>query len=191
MVFTASTQETRELSSSTERTVAVAFKRVLELDNLFPITAQSTFTALRGHSLQQLSLSLYLTRELGGHIPLQIVIKNPAIGDLAKAVDSFISYKNAPVSRVQSFDEQSVSLLEADWLKRYRFDAGSSSFNISFTSSFTDGIVNVTKLVDAWNTVLAGHPLLRCRYITGKGKAPCRVFSDNATVVERVRSLDL
>ena len=194
MVFTASTQETRELSTSTERTVAVAFKRVLELDQLFPITAQSNFIALGGHSLQQLSLSLYLTRELGAHIPLQIVIENPVIEDLAKAVDSFISHEDAPispVSRVQSFDEKSVSLLEADWLKRYKFDAGSSSFNVSFTCSFTDGLVNITRLVDAWNTVLASHPLLRCRYITGKGKAPRRVFSDHATLVERVRSLDL
>lgn len=191
IVFTASTQETRELSTPTERTVAVAFKRVLELDQLFPITAHSNFIALGGHSLQQLSLSLYLTRELGAHIPLQIVIENPAIEDLAKTVDSFISCEGSPVSRVQSFDEQSLSLLEVDWLKRYKFDAGSSSFNVSFTSSFTDGVVNITKLVDAWNMVLASHPLLRCRYIKRKGKAPRRVFSDHATLVERVGSLDL
>ena len=115
--FTASTQETRELSTSTERTAAVAYQWVLELDQQFSITAQSNFIALGGHSLQQLSLSLYLTRELGAHIPLHIVIEIPAIGDLAKAVDCFISQENSPVSRVQSFDEQIVSFLEADWLK--------------------------------------------------------------------------
>ena len=52
MVFTASTQETRKLGTSIERTVAVAFKRVLELHQLIPMTAQSNFIGLGGDSLQ-------------------------------------------------------------------------------------------------------------------------------------------
>ncbi|CAD6564771.1 MAG: hypothetical protein ASARMPREDX12_004428 [Alectoria sarmentosa] len=191
MVHTTSIQELRGLSTWIERTVAAAFKKVLELDKRVKFTAQSNFVELGGHSLQQLSLSLHLSREIGAQIPLQLIIEHPAIEDLANAIDSFISHERSPVIRLQPVDEQSVSLIEDDWLKRYKFDAGSSCFNVSFTSTLSSGVVDRTKLADAWNTVLARHLLLRCRYITRRGKPSRRVYLDHAPRVERVKSLDL
>ena len=191
MVYSTSTREIRGPSTSSEKSVAAAFKAALELDTQFMITAQSNFIDLGGHSLQQLSLSLHLTREFGVHIPLQLVIEHPTIEDLAKAIDSFISYKPPPVASSQPLDKESLCPIEEDWLNRYQFEAGPSCFNVSFASTFACGSVNRTKLVDAWNTVLARHPLLSCRYITRRGKAPRRVYSDYAPRVERVKSFDL
>ena len=190
-VFSASIQKIRELKTSSERTIAAAFKTVLELDQRTMITAHSNFIDLGGHSLQQLSLSILLTKNFGVRIPLQLVIENPTIEDLAKAIDSFVSYKPRPTTAQQPLDEQTVSLIEEDWLNRYQFDAGSSCFNVSFTSTFAPGSVDRTKLTDAWNTVLARYPLFSCRYITRRGKTPQRKYLEYAPRVEVVRSLDL
>ena len=190
-VYKTLAQEIRGLSTSTERKVAAAFKKVLDLDKLVMITAQSNFLDLGGHSLQQLSLSLHLTRELGVRIPLQLVIEHPAIEDLAKAIETCMSHEKPSVTDLRPFNEHGVSRIEEDWLKRYKFDAGSSCFNVAFTCTFTDGVVDRTKLADAWNIVLARHLLLRCRYITQRGKAPRRVYSDFAPRVERVKKLNL
>ena len=191
MVYTKVTQESRVLSTSTERTLATAFRAILELDNQYMIRPQSRFIDLGGSSLQQFTLSLQLTRSFGVHIPLQLIIEHPMVEDLARAIDSFMSRKRTPVVHNLPLDEQSVSLIEESWLERYQLDAGSSCFNVSFTSTFADDMVDRTRLTDTWNTVISMHLLLRSRYITRRDKAPRRIYSDYAPRVERVQSLGL
>lgn len=191
LIFSASARKVRRLNTPGERTVAAAFKSVLELDNRTVITAHSNFLDLGGHSLQQLSLSLRLTRDFGLAVPLQLVIENPVVEKMAKAISAFAAYKPRHPSSTQPMNDQGVSPIEEDWLKRYEFDAGSSCFNVSFTSIFSRGIIDRAKLTEAWNTVLARHPLLSCRYISRRGKAPQRMYTSYAPRVERVKRLDL
>lgn len=190
-VSSASTRKIRGLNTSGERTVAAAFRSVLELDKRTVITAHSNFLEFGGHSLQQLSLSLQLTRDFGFSVPLQVVIENPMVENLAKAIGGFAAYKPRRASSLQPWNEQGVSPIEEDWLNRYQFDAGSSCFNVSFTSTFARGLVDRIKLTDAWNMVLARHPLLSCRYISRRGKTPQRIYSNYAPRVERVKGLNL
>ena len=190
-IFSASARKVRRLNTTGERVVAAAFKSVLELDNRTVITAHSNFLDLGGHSLQQLSLSLRLTRDFGLAVPLQLVIENPVLEKMANAISTFAAYKPRRDSSIQPLNDHGVSLIEQDWLKRYEFDAGSSCFNVSFTSTFTGDMVDRAKLTEAWNAVLARHPLLSCRYISRRGKAPQRIYTNYAPRVERVKRLDL
>lgn len=190
-VVAASTRKIRAPVTSTEKAVAKAFRAVLELDDTVTVTAHSNFVGLGGHSLHQLSLSLHLTRHFDIQIPLQLVIEHPAIEDLAKSIDSFVSTKPPPMPSLQPLSETGVAFIEQDWLNRYQFDAGSSCFNVSFSSTFDTGLVDRFRLADAWNEVLAKYPILSCRYVERHGKAPRRTYSEIRPRVEHLTSLDL
>ena len=191
MIFSVAARQTRGNSTKNERMVAAAFKSVLELNKQTVITAHSNFLDLGGNSLQQLSLSLRLTKDFELPVPLQLIIENPVVEKLAKAIDSFARHRPRRASFMQPLDNHSVSSMEEDWLSRYQFDAGSSCLNVSFTSTIARGLVDRAKLTDAWNAVLARHPLLSCRYVLSRGKAPRRIYTNYAPRVERVKKLDL
>ena len=183
--------EKRGLRTFTERTVAAAYETVLNLNKRSVISASSSFLEFGGNSLQQISLSLQLTRNLGFQVPLQLVIEHSTVEDLARAIDSSSPQKDYPVAVThRDADQSNISPIEHDWLKRYRY-AGASCFDVAFSSTFTAQAVDRKKLVVAWNTVVARHPLLRCRYIKRHGQPPQRLYSDYAPRVQYVQSLDL
>ena len=190
-VVNKSTRKARVLSTATERAVATAFRAVLDLDKSSSLTAHSNFLDLGGHSLLQLLVSLHLSKDFGVKIPLQLIIEHPTIEGLAKAIDSFAAYKPSTVTSLPPLREHDVSAIEEDWLTRYQFDAGSSCFNVTFVSDFIPTLVDRERLTDAWNAVLAKHPLLRSRYITRLGKSPRRAYSDFPPRAERMTSFEL
>ncbi|KAI4288945.1 MAG: hypothetical protein L6R35_001783 [Caloplaca aegaea] len=190
-VVVASTHHIRTPHTTTEKAVAKAFRAVLELDDTATITAHSNFIDLGGHSLHQLSLSFHLTRHFDIQIPLQLVIEHPEIEDLAKSIDTFVSARPPPMPPLQQLYDTSVALTEEDWLNRYQFDAGSSSFNVSFSGTFDSKLVDRSRLAHAWDTVLAGYPILSCRYVERRAKAPRRTYSDIPPRVQHLTSLDL
>ena len=190
--FGNSRQEARGPRTSSEKVVAASFKAALELDERVAITAQSHFVDLGGHSLKQLSLSLHLTREFETRVPLKLIIEHPILEDLAKAIDILVSEEERPCNICTPIlSEQSISPIEKNWLERYQLGAGASCFNVAFAGTFAKNKVDRAKLIDARNLVLARHSILRCRYITQRGKAPRRILSSCAPRVERVETLNL
>ncbi|RAL63969.1 hypothetical protein DID88_003157 [Monilinia fructigena] len=58
-----------------------------------------------------------------------------------------------------------VSPIEREWWEKYRLNVGTSSFNVTYACSVDSNVVDTDKLISAWNTVLARHRILRCRYV--------------------------
>lgn len=178
-------------TTSTEKAVAGAFHSVLNVGEETTVTLRSNFVDLGGHSLQQLSLTKLLTKVFNLQIPLRLIIEYPGLGDLAKGTDDLKSTKKPIMPLTYSLGQQQVSPIENEWLQKYNVDAGSSSFNVSFISSFEEGAVDRHVLTEAWNTVLARHQLLRSKYVSRRARPPIRRYASCAPQAERVSHLDL
>jgi gliotoxin/aspirochlorine biosynthesis peptide synthetase len=177
--------------TATEKKVAEAFRYVLRLDDDIPIFATSSFIELSGNSLQQLSLSKRLSKVFGLQVPLRMIIECGTVRSLAKCIDEYgSSDKQFPIQG-KSLGHQQVSPIEREWLQKYAIDTGSSCFNVSFTSTFDERTVDRQKLTEAWNIVLSRHKILRCRYLTRRGKVIGRTYVDIAPRAERLQNLNL
>lgn len=185
------TNQTGAPRTTTERVVAAAFKMVLELDKSANITLGSSFIDLGGHSLQQLSLTKQLTKIFKLQIPLQLIIARPKLEDLANSIDDYKTKAKPTIPPSRCLGHQQVSPIEKEWLQKYEIDAGSSCFNVCFTSSFVEGTVDRYALGEAWNTILARHQLLRSQYVARRAKPATRHYAICAPVAERVSDVNL
>ena len=176
--------------TSTEKAVAEAFRSLLDSSQTRSLFVDSNFIQLGGHSLQQVSLSLRLTKKFGIRIPLRLIIEHPTLGDLAESIEKFQEMKRPETLTSESLSSHKLSPVEDEWLQKYGLNAGLSAFNVAFASRF-DETVGKQALTEAWNTVLARHRLLRCCYVNPRGKQPSRVYRDLTPQVERVRHFDL
>ena len=190
-LFSAPPKPSANLSTATQRRVAAAFRSVLVLDKQHPLSASSNFTELGGTSLMQISLSSTLTRVFGIQVPLRLVIERDNLAFLAEAIDSIQGGKRPQVQHCRTLGDQQVSPTEEEWLEKYDLDAGSSSFNVFYTCNFTPGTIDRGKLTQAFNVVLARHPMLRCRYVSKRGKRVVRSYSSVAPRAERVKDISV
>ena len=137
------------------------------------------FSGVGGHSLQQLSQSLQLTRGSGFSVALQLVVEDPVVEGLVEAVGRrpngrgfgggcwcFAAHSPRRTSSVQPLSGQGNSLTQVCWLSPCQFSAGSSCFSASFASKFAEGLVEWCRLTGAWSLVPARRPLLSCRCFT-------------------------
>lgn len=190
-LFSAPQKPSAKLSTATQRRVAVAFRSVLGFEKHHPLSASSNFTELGGTSLMQISLSSTLTRIFGLQIPLRLVIEIDNLGSLAEAIDSMQDGSRPQIQHCRTLGDQQVSPAEKEWLEKYDLDAGSSSFNVFYTCNFTPGSIDRGKLTQAFNFVLARHPMLRSRYVKKRGKRVTRSYSSCAPRAERVKDISV
>ncbi|KFY98173.1 hypothetical protein V500_01784 [Pseudogymnoascus sp. VKM F-4518 (FW-2643)] len=177
--------------TGTEKKVAAAFRYVLRPDDNLTIFATSSFIELGGNSLQQLSLSKHLSKVFGFQVTLRAIIEYATVRWLAKCIDEYKSSDKKFAIQGKPLGHQEVSPIEREWLQKYAIDTGSSCFNVCFASTFEKGTVDRFKLTAAWNVVLNRHRILRCRYITRRGKAIGRTYTDIAPRAERLQNLNL
>ena len=183
----------RPLNTPTERALAMAWHKALNLGPEVPITSDSNFVALGGHSILQLQLASRLTTLFGRRVPLELIVKSATLSDLAHAIDG-IPHQGHSADGTPSnsaLGEHEVSPMEREWWQKYEVNDGSSSFNVSFACNFDPQIVDRNRLTMAWNTVMARHRILCCRYVMTRRQGLRRMYSDHPSRVQRVSCLDV
>ncbi|KAH8723139.1 nonribosomal peptide synthase GliP-like protein [Phaeosphaeriaceae sp. PMI808] len=176
-----------KLSSSAELQVAKAYRVALQLPDSVVLNASSRFLDLGGHSLRQLELLRHLSATSYAQLSLKMIILNPTIKDLAKAIDECIKTVDYPVDdHDQKFliHEELVTPVESEWTRKYLTSNGSSAFNVCYSSQFDACVVSKEKLIAAWNSVLARHQLLSCRYKCKDGDKVIRINSGHVPRVQ-------
>ncbi|UNI23721.1 NRPS [Purpureocillium takamizusanense] len=157
--------DNNKLVSSAEVAVAQAYKAALQLAHDVEITASSNFLELGGHSLRQLELLRQLSTTFGVQLSLKMILGSPTVRELAKAITRCINSTPAlPLDQKYPVSEERATPIEVEWMRKYETSSGSSSFNVCFSSLLDVNVVHKERLIEAWNMVLARHPLLACHY---------------------------
>ncbi|CAD6577320.1 MAG: hypothetical protein ASARMPRED_008215 [Alectoria sarmentosa] len=171
------------------KVMVAIWREVLNLAPDVPIGSESNFIDLGGNSIQQMLLSNKLTARYGGPVSMRMILEYPILNDLAKEVKALHSCKLvAGPNRVRH--EHELSPIEKDWWDKYESGLGSSAFNVNFVSKIGKD-VDLPKLTLAWNTILARHRILSCRYTSYRRSGVRRVFSEHPPRVEHVRYIDI
>jgi len=153
------------LVTDTERAVASAFLAVLQkAPSGVPVNRQLSLAEMGGHSLEQIKLARYLTKNLGVAIPLKTVISNSTIEALGRAIDEIIKAKKRSPPELSPAGPADVAPIEQEWLEKSHVGAGTSCFNVAFLGRMTPNRVDSRRLEDAFNVVLRRHEVLRSLY---------------------------
>lgn len=190
------------LATPTELAVAKAYRTALGLPDDAEITASSSFVDLGGHSLRQLELLRCLAATFSVRLPLRTLMACPTVRALAREIASRVgaaasatapgAHGGGSGSSPAALSEERATPIEAEWMTKYQTAAaGSSSFNVCVSSVFDARVVDRARLVDAWNAVLARHPLLSCLYVRRGAAGVVRVDPGRRVRVQTPCSFDL
>jgi amino acid adenylation domain-containing protein len=173
-------------SHSVEDLVLDAVKEVLGPVRNESVHLQSTLLDLGATSVLLLTLSHRLSRLLNRRVPVRLLFEHPTLVDLVSALQHSHIPKIASSIPLGSF---AVSPIEREWWEKYDCKGGSSAFNVNFACAIGSA-TDRGKLVSAWNTVLARHLLLRCRYRFSQRHGVCRTYSRLPPVVLELDDFD-
>ncbi len=187
--LSSTTQSAMVSDSSTVQEMVSIWRNILDLAPEVPIDAVSDFIDLGGNSIQQMLLSSRLSASTGHSIPLRLVVGFPILGELVRAIEDLdcLTYSNRPE---QAHQEHELSPIEKDWWQKYEMNLGSSAFNVSFVCKLGDGI-DLSRLTLAWDTILARHRILSCRYNVHRRSGVTKTYSENPPRVQRVAFVDI
>jgi amino acid adenylation domain-containing protein len=176
--------------SASEKIVTTAVRNVLGLAGGTNVDLDSSFTDLGGHSVLHITLSHRLSRCFGRWVPLELILQAPSLRDLATSINVLKAEDAAPDEGYTiPYDDSRVSPIEMDWWNKYQ-NGGSPSFNVSYACEL--GLeIDVTKMVDAWNTVLTRHKILRSYYQPCEDFGARRRYHKQPPRVERVDAIDI
>ena len=187
-------QSNEGFETQTETTLAAAWIRVLNLDPRdATISPQSNFSAMGGHSLQQLRLAARLTAAFGVRVTVGMVSGLPSLRDLASAIDLMAPKTDVSLRHHQDYEvgHCDPSPMEKEWWQKYALEVSSSAFNVSYVSRFDPNIVDRQRLIDAWNVVLARHWILRSRFVYHRTRGLERVLDSDPPRVEKLSSVNV
>lgn len=184
----------KKIESSTEAKVAEAWKELLGLEPNVEITRDSEFVSLGGHSVMQLRLASKLSDIFHVRMTVSHIMQSVNLFEMARTIDNLRA-------QAQPADENDglvplgkyrVSPIEREWWEKYRLNVGTSSFNVTYACSIDSNVVDTDKLISAWNTVLARHRILRCRYVrTGQKGGVKRGYDRFPPQIKTVNKLAL
>ncbi|KAI1468206.1 acetyl-CoA synthetase-like protein [Daldinia caldariorum] len=169
-------QHQKRAMSATEKKVADVVRDLMRLDPSVSVDQDSNLTELGCHSILQLQLASRISSLIQRQFPVRKVIENLVVSRLASAIDDSSGEEtqlDANISRqplnlvydsMKTLGDHGVSPIERDWFLKYQKNLGTSSFNVSHVSEFDAFFDQHQALVSAWNTVLARHEILRCRF---------------------------
>ena len=177
--------DTKPLITSTEKILASEWCDIVGLASHSPINGNSNFSDLGGNSIRQLMLSSRLTSVFGRQISLRLLIECSTLSELARVIDNLEPIENS-ISLADPVDAHMLSPIELEWWKKYHLNRHSAAFNISFVCTLEQEI-SCSRLTKAWNSVLARHQILRCRYVERPGGETRRIYS---TYLPRVQQID-
>lgn len=186
--------ERSPLNTSTALLIADIWRTLLNLDkDVVGLDQDSNFLSLGGDSLKQLRLSSMLSHHLGFQVPLFVIIRNPALGGLSRAVAALGTKESntnfATEYQLKPLGEHGVSPAESGWYNLTTFGRSNSALNVSYVCNIGDGI-NRVKLAKAWNIVLARHRILASRYIEHDGIV-LRDYGDQPPRAQRFKRLNV
>lgn len=187
----------KQLINANEEILITAWRDALHLGADVVIDGNSNFVDLGGHSLAQLFLASRLTKLFACPISVGTIASSATLGDLAHAIDRLKGQDaSAGVAAIapgcdSTLGEYAVSPMEREWWLKYRLNAGSSAFNVNFVCALDQNAVDIEKLTKAWNSVLARHRILRCRYVLNHRVGLQRIYSEHAPHVRRAYSVDV
>ncbi|KAL8701492.1 MAG: hypothetical protein Q9201_004878 [Fulgogasparrea decipioides] len=183
----------KQSTSASEKSLIAAWREALQLGAEVVVDGDSNFADLGGHSLAQLLLASRLSKVFGCQISFSLIASSVTLRDLAQAIDALTGHSipAAAVRREPMLGELAVSPIEREWWLKYRLKAGSSAFNVSFVCALDRSAVDIERLVIAWNTVMARHCILRCRFVLDHRLGLQRIYSDCAPQARRAYSVDV
>lgn len=167
--------------------VANVWKDVLGLSDV-TLGEDSNFLELGGNSLSQLQLVNRLSKLLGYPVPLISVIHSSTLGGLVEELQK--SSVLPTTFSQEACGWSSVSPIEQNWYLKYQLGGGSSSFNVAVAFQLGPS-VDLSKLHDAWNLVLARHFVLRSSFRGRPEGYPCRELFSNPPRVLKMDQIDI
>lgn len=179
--------------SPSEQILIGAWREALQLGEGVIVDGDSNFADLGGHSLAQLLLVSRLSQLFDCQISYSTVATSITLRDLAQAIDVLKgqSIHALAAAAESTLGEHTCSPMEREWWLKYKLKAGSSAFNVNLVCALDQSAVDIERLMNAWNIVLARHRILRCRYIVDHRMGLQRTYSDTAPQVVRERSVDV
>ncbi|KAL4767480.1 hypothetical protein BDW60DRAFT_226532 [Aspergillus nidulans var. acristatus] len=190
----------REVSfeTETESLVAATWRQVLNLGahDAAKLGPRTSFADLGGHSLQQLRLAARLTAVFGEQITVQMIAQLSTLRELAGTIDKMKESRPSPaIITLQSSPqgEYKLSPMEEEWWRKYQLDCSSSAFNVSYVARYNPDKVSRSRLINAWNLVLARHDAFRSRYVQrGKRRnSVVRILAPYPPQVDKLRSVNV
>ena len=183
----------KDLQTSTERLVADTWREYLNISPKMPIGKTSNFIAIGGSSLLQLALAHGLSRRLGRAIPAKIIVNSPTLHELAEAIDHLTpQMKGLPPLHpsTSALGRHGVSPMEHYWHQQYESNSNTSCLNVTAAWEINPQDVDISRLVGAWNTVLARHEILRARFVRGLNGLE-KHYHEQSPQVELFADLDI
>ncbi|KAL4744360.1 hypothetical protein BDW72DRAFT_199672 [Aspergillus terricola var. indicus] len=189
----------REVSfeTETESLVAATWRQVLNLGahDAGKLGPRSSFVELGGHSLQQLRLAARLTAVFGEQITVQMIARLSTLRELAGTIDKMKEGRSSPATITLSGPqgEYKLSPMEEEWWRKYQLDCSSSAFNVSYVARYNPDRLSRSRLINAWNLVLARHDAFRSRYVQrGKRRnSVVRILAPYPPRVDKLRSVNV
>lgn len=183
----------KQSNSSSEKILIAAWREALKLDAEVVIDSDSNFADLGGHSLAQLLLASRLTKLYACQIPFSMIATSLTLRDLAQAIDGLKGQNECAIAAYcePGLGEHAVSPMEREWWLKYQLKTGSSAFNVSFVCALDLSDIDIERLIIAWNTVMARHRILRCRFVLHHRLGLRRIYSDSVPQVRRANSVDV
>ncbi|KAL4741677.1 hypothetical protein BDV11DRAFT_168043 [Aspergillus similis] len=190
----------REVSfeTETESLVAATWRQVLNLGahDAAKLGSRSSFVDLGGHSLQQLRLAARLTAVFGEQITVQMIARLSTLRELAGTIDKMKEGRSSPAKiTLQSGPqgEYKLSPMEEEWWQKYQLDCSSSAFNVSYVARYDPDKVSRSRLINAWNLVLARHDAFRSRYVQrdNRRNSVVRILAPYPPRVDKLRSVNV
>lgn len=170
-------KQTASTMTPFETAIAKVWREVLGLSPTVPITPDSNFIALGGHSVLQMLLASKLTAAFKCPVSLRTVTAAFTLGQLAHSIaGTIVEPEKENIALVQckvrpDYEHRSITPMEEEWWEKYESGTGSSSFNVSYACNIDASKVDILKLVDAWDVILDRHQIFRTRFVkNGAGR---------------------
>lgn len=161
-------------SESLEEVFIASTKEVLSTTPETKIGPDTDIIEFGATSMTLIALSQRLSRLLGRQIPIRLLLKCRTARNLAC---HFKENLNDEWNIGKRLGEQGVAPIEEDWWHKYQVHSDTSAFNVNFVCKLSS-LVDRDRLKQAWNTILARHKILRCRYRETFDSSIQRVYAE-------------
>ncbi|KAI8278880.1 Nonribosomal peptide synthetase [Colletotrichum sp. SAR11_240] len=172
--------------------IAREWRSLLKIQDERPLQALDSFTALGGHSILQMLLSVRLSSRFGVRVSLRDVLQADALRDLVSLVRMrhFVDTNEDQLKSVPSqLAPDSLSPVEQYMWSEYKMASQTSMFNIPLVLKL-EGSFSRAALASALNKVLSEHEIFRSNY-TEVSCRPLRTLRSNSPRVREQAVLDL
>jgi len=164
----------------TEKALAAIWREVLGVSR---IGRRDNFFELGGHSLKATQVASRVHRSLEATLELRQVFRNPALRDLASAVDDSRKFRFAAIDPAPIAEDYALSHAQRRLWILQQVEAGSIAYNIHDAIEI-EGPLNGNALGSAFGALVNRHESLRTVIVAGRGGPRQKVLDDIGFHVE-------